>query len=135
MSLQNNRVFTNFRRFNIKCRIKELMMNLSYNFLSTLIKFLGLYSRQFLVDFILANNPLIFQYNLVPSAFFPFKRKAKERIFFKKNCSQDEFTSIICPDQHTPNIFQYLSISNIGNKSYLILSDWDHLCSTDAKIS
>ena len=36
------------------------------------------------MDFILANNPLIFQYNLVPSAFFPFKRKAKERIFFKK---------------------------------------------------
>ena len=36
------------------------------------------------MDFILANNPLIFQYNLVPSAFFPFKRKAKEIIFFLK---------------------------------------------------
>ena len=37
---------------------------------------------------------------------------------------------------NTPNIDDLVGASQIwANKSYLILSDWDHSCSTDAKIS
>ena len=112
----------NFSVFNLRCCIEELMMNLSYNLLSPLVKSLApyLYSQWSLVHLIPANNLLIFQYNRVPEHLFAIKgrRKSEQKLIWGWGCFRYMFIWI-----HSKYEWFGCWISNIG-KQFVSDSFW-----------